>query len=152
MTGEVRFHPWRKFLWMAVDVTVHASCKSLVHVARVPLQFRIDLNREKVVRPALEIGVERARALVACQFTPGTNHPDRHAVAIILELEISQRVAQSLKIVRVYVRDAVVGSNHLYLIGQGPGWGFGPKSGRRGGWPHCRAAAHEKEHQSCERT
>ena len=113
--------PAGELLRVLGEVAVHAGGEAVVHVARVLLQLGIDLHRPPVVRLTPEVRVERRAALVQRQLAACAQQPARHALAIIFNLQVPQRVAERLEGVGVDVRHPVGRAEHLDLRRQGVG-------------------------------
>ena len=118
MPGERRRHPVGELFRVLRHVAVHTGGKPLVHGSGIPVEFDVGFHGAGEGGPIREVRVERAAPLVEGKFPACAKQSKRHALAIVLDLQVAQRVPERFQVVGVDVRHSVGSPYDLDLPGQ----------------------------------
>ena len=115
MPGKRRRRPIGELLRVLRHVSVHAGGEALGDGPGVLVEFLVDRHGASEGGSIHEVGVKRAPPLVGGELSACAKQSKRHALAVVLDLQVAQRVPEGSEVVGVDVRHAVRSPDDLDL-------------------------------------
>src|SRR5690606_26148632 len=115
---EIGAHPLRELLGVQFDVAVHPGREPLEDIARVLVQEVVRLERAGVGEPVPRVRVDVLPPQVPRELAPRTDQAERDALAVVLELDVPERVPRRAQVLGQDVRDPVLRPPDLDLPGE----------------------------------